>query len=305
MKKCKVIKWCCIVVALCLVVAFVWRKNVKFREKCRWRTLMASSEALGRLPRRDISGWMAEYGVHEPDLSSPAGRARLQAERRLLPEREGRFRILLKGLPVVYTNGNQNAAEDFLKEVDCCLDGLSRSSCEEVLKAVAWDGSGWDVDVTLRAVSSEGAYSSALKRYCQIFGRFADLIWERAGDSYAAAEADRRTFNVLKTCGRIFPAWQSAANVCLEEWKEKRCDNVDSNYCRSFREREALYRSHWESYVRMNPSMQNVVTDWYCWHLKWARNALRREPKWSPNFGRNGGSGESCSDREKVANENQ
>ena len=42
--------------------------------------------------------------------------------------------------------------------------------------------------------------------------------------------------------------------------------------------------THWEPYVKKNPSMQNVVTDWYRWHLKWARNALRREPKWSPDF---------------------
>lgn len=282
MKMRKVFIWWFAVVALCLVAALIWRRCLKFKEDQRWRSLMANSEERGRLPQKDVSVWMAEHGSDEPDSTSQAGRARLQVECQQLPERIERFRSLLKGLPVVYTNADPNAAKDYLKEVDHCLDGLSRLSCEEVLKAVGWDCAGWDVDVTLKTLSTEESYALALTRYCLIFGRFADLVWERAGDSYVAAEADRRTFNVLKSCARLFPDWRSVTDACLEEWKQKRCDSENSNFCRSYREREKLFRTYWKPFLEKAPDMKNATMDWRYWHLKWARSALRRDPSWAP-----------------------
>lgn len=271
-------------VCVCLLGLLVARRHYKVQERRRLLALIESAEEGGRLPMSDPSIWMAEHGANEPDPSSQEGMARLRNERLELPGRVARFRELLNKLDSVYTNASQTSVQDYLSDVDACISGLSRTSCAEVLRPVKWDGVGWDVDRTLRNVNSASAFATAIERYCLLFGRFADLIWERAGDAYGAAEADRRTFNVLKKCEKSFPEMSAATDACLAEWRENRCDNADSNYCRAFREREGLYRSHWESYVKKNTSMQNAVTDWYCWHLKWARNALRREPKWSPDF---------------------
>lgn len=269
---------------VCLLGLLAVRRHYKAQERRRLLALIERAEERSGLPMNDPSKWMAEYGANEPDPSTQDGKDRLRNERLELPARVARFRELLNRLDSVYTNASQTSVRDFLSDVDLCLSGLSRASCAGVLSPVKWDGAGWDVDRTLRHVHSASEFATALGRYCLLFGRFADLIWERAGDAYGAAEADRRTFNVLKKCEKTFPEMMAATEACLAEWKERRCDNADSNYCRAFREREGLYRSHWEPYVRKNPSMQNVVTDWYCWHLKWARNALRRDPKWSPDF---------------------
>lgn len=284
MRRFKIGALAAICLCACLLGLLVVRRHYKTQERRRLLALIESAEVDSGLPMSDPSIWMAEYGAGEPDPSSQEGATLSRNERFELPGRAARFCELLKRLDSVYTNASRTSVRDYLYDVDQCLLGLSRTGCAEILRPVKWDGAGWDVDRTLRHVHSTSAFETAIERYCLVFGRFADLIWERAGDAYGAAEADRRTFNVLKKCEKAFPEMAAVTDAYLADWKKMRCDNADSNFCRSFREREGLYRSHWEQYARKNPSMQNAVTDWYCWHLKWARNALRREPKWSPDL---------------------
>lgn len=219
MRRLKISALAAVCLCVCLLSLLVVRRHYKIQERRSLLALIENAEEGCRLPMSDPSIWMAEYGADEPDVSSQDGMNRLRNERLELPGRIARFRELLNQLDLVYTNASQTSVRDYLSDVDHCLSGLSRASCAEVLRQVKWDGVGWDVDRSLRNVHSASAFETAIERYCLLFGRFADLIWERAGDAYGAAEADRRTFNVLKKCKKTFPEMAAVTDACLaEKW---------------------------------------------------------------------------------------
>lgn len=237
---------------------------------------------------KDYSAWYREFGVEVQDTDSAAGRMQKQKEAARLSVAREDFRGLLETLPCVYTNDTNEAAKKFLLQVDALLNGFGRESCAALLKCVE-RGSG-NADLPDEIMQTEEMTTRVIGRYCEIFGRFADMLWERAGEDFAAAEVDRSMFSALKRCRSLckrrgWPGAEKVANEWLEKFQIERCDSEKSNYCRAHNKCEKEYDAYFKDAIERGQTSYKKITErWYRLHLNSARYILGREPKWSPNF---------------------
>ena len=238
--------------------------------------------------QKDYSAWYREFGVEVQDTDSAAGRMQKQKEAARLSVAREDFRGLLETLPCVYTNDTNEAAKKFLLQVDALLNGFGRESCAALLKCVE-RGSG-NADLPDEIMQTEEMTTRVIGRYCEIFGRFADMLWERAGEDFAAAEVDRSMFSALKRCRSLckrrgWPGAEKVANEWLEKFQIERCDSEKSNYCRAHNKCEKEYDAYFKDAIERGQTSYKKITErWYRLHLNSARYILGREPKWSPNF---------------------
>lgn len=257
------------------------------RHFCRDFGIPAESLSV-KIPPKDYTNWRALYGSGEPDTSTEEGLSRLREEDAKLPNARKNLMHILSGLPAVYTNLDDNAVKDFLSCVEGVLCGFDRAHCQEVLTLIEAGGNhiGLHLDDILRQHKEDRkTFDSILFRYCEIFNRFADLLWERAGQEFAAADADLRTYHVLNHCIKTMPEEKERISPFIEKWKLDRCDNENSNLCRSHLMCEDMFERYYKESVGKNPKAIKPLSNWYRWHLTWAQSILRREPVWSPCAG--------------------
>ena len=237
---------------------------------------------------KDYSAWRSEFGAGLPDPSSPEGIRKALADAERLPRAQSEFMELLRSLPCVYTNESAESVRHFLSQVETVLSGFGRAGSAEILKMVQRDAGNSGLSVAL--LQSDELSARVIERYCLVFGRFADLLWERAGEEFAAAEVDNGMLHALVKmrayCTRR--SWrhgQDATDKWLEAFKECRCDSVKSNFCRAHLKCERDFDAFFKEPIENGQVGYRKVTDrFYRWHLNSARKILRREPKWSPNF---------------------
>lgn len=237
---------------------------------------------------KDYSVWYREFGAEAPDPNSAEGRMLRQKEAQRLPVAREEFKRLLATLPYVYTNDASETSQKFLLQVDALLNGFGRESCSILLKYVE-RGSGND-GLSKEIMQSDEIACRVIGRYCEIYGRFADLLWKRAGEDFAAAEVDRSMFSVLRHFRSLCKRrdWSDAgkeASDWLEKFKSERCDSEKSNYCRAHNKCEKEYDTYFREAIDKGQTQYQKVTErWYRLHLNSARYILGREPKWSPDF---------------------
>ena len=237
---------------------------------------------------KDYSAWYREFGAEVQDPDSTVGRMQKQKEAERLAVAREDFRSLIETLPCVYTNDTNNAVKKFLLQVDALLNGFGRESCAALLKCVE-RGSG-NTDLPDEIMQTEEMTTRVIGRYCEIFGLFADVLWVRAGESFAAAEVDRSMFSALRHCRSLCKrrGWSGAgkvANEWLEKFKIERCDSEKSNYCRAHNKCEKEYDTYFKDAIERGQTSYKKITErWYRLHLNSARYILGREPKWSPDF---------------------
>ena len=251
-----------------------------------------SSDKISPLPAivvpKDYSAWRSEFGAGLPDPSSPEGRRKASADAERLPLARAEFKALLGTLPCVYTNENVESARNFLLQAETVLSGFGREGSAEILKMVQRDAGNSGLSEAL--LQTDDLAARVIERYCQVFGRFADLLWERAGEEFAAAEVDNGMLHALVKmkayCKRR--SWrhgQEAAAKWLESFKADRCDSEKSNFCRAHLKCEREFDEYFKEPIENGQVIYRKVTDrFYRWHLNSARKILGREPKWSPDF---------------------
>ena len=235
------------------------------------------------VPPKDYSRWMKIYGAKELDPNTQEGRDQLRKEADSIDKAERDLSYLLRSLPIVLTNVTQNADMAFISDIERILGRFSRATRARLLKKIGLNGEVVDfrMNFYLNTLSSDDAFKLALERYYRIFGQFADMIWRLGGEEFAAAEADRRMFFVLKGCKNSFGERSLLILTYMEKWKAERCDDEKSNFCRSHRMAEEVYKRYFASAAKSNPKVLKAVSSWYQRHLVWAHSILGREPKWS------------------------
>lgn len=238
------------------------------------------------VPPKDYTNWMKIYDAKELDPNTQEGRDQLRKEADRIGKAEHDLSHLLRSLPIVLTNGAQNADIEFLSDIERILAWFSRANRARLLKKIGLNGEVDDfrMNLYLQALTSDDAVKIALERYYRIFGQFADMTWRLGGEEFAAAEADRRLFFVLDGCRKSLVERSGLISPYLEKWKAERCDDETSNFCRSHREAEDVYNRYFARAAKLNPKVLKAVSSWYPRHLVWARSILGREPKWSPDF---------------------
>lgn len=236
---------------------------------------------------KDYSAWRSEFGAGLPDPSSPEGIRKALADAERLPRARAEFMELLGSLPCVYTNGNVESVRQFLSQAETVLSGFGREGSAEILKMVQRNAGNSGLSEDL--LQSDDLSVRVIERYCLVFARFADLLWERAGEEFAAAEVDNGMLHALVKmrafCTRR--SWrhgQDAADKWLEVFKADRCDSVKSNFCRAHLKCERDFNAYFKEPIEKGLVGYRKVTDrFYRWHLNSARKILGREPSWSPD----------------------
>ena len=270
------------------VAAFVCRRQWNAIAVCKdKRKVMVGQKGL-YVPPKNYGEWMKTFGADEPDPNTQEGKDRLQKEANDITKAEQDLSRLLRVMPSVLTNVTWNADEAFVSDVERILSGFSRANRARLLKKVEMNGEvdNFRVDMYLRTLSLDGTFQLAVQRYYRIAGKFADMIWRFGGEEFAAAEADRRLYIVLKSSGKSQVEKSTFISAYIEKWKSERCDNEGSNFCRSHRMAEDVYKRYFADAAKANPKVLKAVSSWYPRHLVWARSILGREPKWSPEFGK-------------------
>lgn len=271
----------------CIIALLILRRERSCAAACGENVTSETMEQAGlRVPPKDYSAWMSEFGSGEPDPSTQEGRDRLRNEAIDFAKAENDLATLLKMFPAVLTNGTDKSEEVFVANVKHALGGFSRENRARLLKKVELNGEidNFSMDACLKAIRSDTVFRLAIERYYYVGGQLADMIWRLGGDEFAAAEADRRTYFVLRKCKSSFPNENGSIAALLEKWKDERCDDEASNFCRSYQMCEDTYRRYFARAAERNPKILKAISSWYPRHLVWARSILGREPKWSPDF---------------------
>lgn len=241
------------------------------------------------VPPKDYGEWMKAYGENEPDPLTQEGMDRLRKESENIVHAESELSRLLSFMPIVLTNATHGADVAFVSDVDGILRRFSRRNRARLLDKVGLNGEidNMLTDGFLRALSSNEAFQLAVERYYFIAGKFADMIWELGGEEFSAAEADRRLYVVLRSSVNVSAERSEFILKYIERWKAERCDDESSNFCRSHRMSEGVYKRYFAESAKTNPRVSKAVSSWYPRHLVWARSILGREPRWSPDFKEN------------------
>ena len=275
-------------VLICLLPVMAMLVAVRFRRSAEANRDSVHEGVPAIIVPKDYSAWYREFGAEVQDPDSTVGRMQKQKEAERLAVAREDFRSLIETLPCVYTNDTNDAVKKFLLQVDALLNGFGRESCAALLKCVE-RGSG-NTDLPDEIMQTEEMTTRVIGRYCEIFGWFADVLWVRAGESFAAAEVDRSMFSALRHCRSLCKrrGWSGAgkvANEWLEKFKIERCDSEKSNYCRAHNKCEKEYDTYFKDAIERGQTSYKKITErWYRLYLNSARYILGREPKWSPDF---------------------
>lgn len=250
-------------------------------------------DEVGPLPAivipKDYSAWRSEFGAGLSDPSSPEGMRKTLADAERLPCARAEFAKLLGSLPCVYTNENAESVQHFLARAETILNGFGREGSADILKMTHRDAGNSGLSKAL--LQTDDLSARVIERYCQVFARFADLLWERAGEEFAAAEVDNGMLHALVRMKAICESrsWRhglEVADMWLESFKIDRCDSEKSNFCRAHLKCERDYDAYFKDAIEKKGqvSYRKMADRFYRWHLNSARWILKREPKWSPDF---------------------
>lgn len=280
----KMIVLAAVALLLAFVVAYCIRETDRPQE--------SPSEKNRPLPAiivpKDYLAWRDEFGAELPDPNSPEGRRKALADAERLPRARAEFLELLGSLPGIYTNENVEFVRRFQLQAETILSGFGRDGSAEILKMVQRDAGNSGLSEAL--LQTDDISARVIERYCLVFSRFADLLWERAGEEFAAAEVDNGMLHALMKmrayCKRR--SWRhgtETADKWLKVFKVDRCDSEKSNFCRAHIKCECDYDAYFKVPIENGQVGYRKVTDrFYRWHLNSARKILGREPKWSPDY---------------------